>query len=373
MNTKNILAVVFTGFLACSVCAEDGDPRETFRKWRIAVGGALNMNVQSHLCVRNVPALAPGYFPGAGMTRQEALDASAARDFGANGYIRHEDPSTDNGWNTENWKLSDSDVAYKGNGRFELDNDYQEKRGSMFGGGHSEHDELQFGLSVEVARELWIHDENDVRRWGVDFAAALSYFFQRNVYSSHGSVLNGAVRTVVDDPDAMYKYGTGEDSAVGGMYGYGNAQATGFAPALTWSSISDPVDLAPGGPRAGLGLHRYSASGDYRELEMLFMFRPWYEIKDWWRVYAQAGVGVCWGRFDGRFYGPGVSAREHSDGWDVYGVAGLGTMFRYGRYDLGIDFLWRFLRDDLDVDGRYLNGEIDRAEWVIRVMLGFEF
>ena len=54
-------------------------------------------------------------------------------------------------------------------------------------------------------------------------------------------------------------------------------------------------------------------------------------------------------------------------------MVGLGTAFRYGNWDLGVDFLARFLRRDFDVDGRYVKGTIERCPWGFRVMLGYSF
>jgi len=251
---------------------------------------------------------------------------------------------------------------------------------------HSQHDsssdECQFGVAAELSRELWIHDEPTEDRWGLDFAAALSYFFERDIYKMRGEatrhdlVGNGYYKTTFDAKDTMYSYLEETDPeyknyAVGGFYGADSAIAQGH-PAIIMDKITvtgptylDPVDRTSS--------NRYSARGDYRELEFLFMLRPWYELTDWWRVYGEVGVGVSWGRFDSRVSGVGVSHSEDFDQWDVYGVAGLGTVFRYGDFDISLDFIGRFLRDDMDIDGQFVDGHIERADWGLRLMVGYEF
>ena len=48
-------------------------------------------------------------------------------------------------------------------------------------------------------------------------------------------------------------------------------------------------------------------------------------------------------------------------------------MFRLWQFDLSIDFLGRFLNDDLDCNGKYCSGSIEKSDWLMRVMVGWEF
>ena len=374
MYGKEFVCVVLVGAAMLATAAGEQE-RETFGKWRIGIGAAFNSRVSADLKMRNLPTPA-GYRIPSGSSRADALARALARRYDGGGFI--DDDSLDNGFDTENWKLPTT--SYKGNGHFVLDNAYQEVVGSSVGHAYRDDSENrhQFGISAEISRELWIHDEEDEHRWGVDFAAAFSYFFARDIFDIRGSVTrtdtvrDGKIRTDVNDPDATFDYDQGWDSPVGGMYGYGNSTRTWVNPALGYAGIGDPYDV--GGPTHALSTTcRGAANGDYQELEMLFMFRPWYEITDWWRVFAQVGLGVSWGRFDTSFHSGGLSHDEDFSQWDCYGVAGLGTAFRYDDWTLGIDFLARFWRDDLDVNGRYVNGSIDRSDWGFRIMLGYEF
>ena len=117
--------------------------------------------------------------------------------------------------------------------------------------------------------------------------------------------------------------------------------------------------------------------GDYREIEMLFTFKPYYDITDWFRVIGTVGVGVSQAHFDfkssGSINGQGFSHNQSFDDWACYGVAGLGAMLHYSHVCLGFDFLERFLQEDIDINGKYVDGYIGRAPWMTKVYLGVEF
>lgn len=373
MKAMPLLFVFCVSVTVLSAAASEGE-REVFGKWRIGVGAAFNCGVRANLRTRNMPAPSPSAFVE-GRSRAEAQLASENGEYDGGGFIR---PDSDNdGVYTTNWQFPEGDRL--DDGSFLLHNRYSECTlgETAQTGGRSDQDEMQYGVSLELSRELWIHDENEVHRWGVDFAAAFSYFFQRDVYGAGGTLSrtdtrrDGDFQTPVNDPDAMFFYDNNLDSLQDGMYGYGAYDVMAGGPALKLSNVGLTTETFT--ETTETMTRRFSASGDYQELEMLFMFCPWYEITDWWRVYAEVGVGVSWGRFDASFSGNGISAKEKFSQWDCYGVAGLGTAFRYDDWTLGIDFFGRFWRDDLDVDGRYVSGSIERSDWGFRVMLGYEF
>jgi len=346
-------------------------PRDTFKKWRVSFGWAMNGPVSSSIRGRNLPA-PRGYRVPTGSTSLADAKADAEAHRYGDGYLGE----SGDGWGTRNWKLPES--AYEGNGRFTLHNEYEELGWSRVSSGWAEDssDPCQHGMTLELSRELWVYDEAFEHRWGVDLAVAISYFFGRDVFRGSGYarrddyVRQGDFQTVINDPDGMYNYDEGYDSPSQGMYGHG-AEYDDFSPMILWENVGDAQDMV--GDRTVSACNRFSASGDYRELEMLLMARPWYEITDWWRVYGEFGVGLSWGNFESDVYGSGLSYSEDFSQWDCYGVAGLGTMFRYGMFDLSVDFIGRFLRDDLDVSGKYLKGDIKRADWGFRVMVGVEF
>jgi len=385
MNTRTIGYVIVSALAAAVAPARAAEapaeasseafaPRDTFGKWRVSYGWHMNGPVGSDIRGRNLPAPAGYRVPAGSATRAGARADAEARRYG-DGYLG----DSGDGWGTRDWQLPE-DAYERENSRFVLRNGYEEVASSRVSGGWTDDssDPCQHGMSLEFSRELWAHDEAFEHRWGVDLAFAVSYFFGRDVFRAGGYsrrddvVREGGFETVIDDPDdqTMYLYNNGYDRPSQGMYGHG-ASYTDFSPMILWDNVRDPRDA--GGTRTVTSVNRFSASGDYRELEMLLMLRPWYEITDWWRVFGELGVGLSWGNFESDVYGSGLSFGEDFSQWDCYGVAGLGTMFRYGMFDLSVDFLGRFLRDDLDVDGRYLNGSIRRADWCFRVMVGVEF
>jgi len=378
---KIALSVMVFQVVASAFAAEAGaEERSLFGKWRFAVGGAFNGGVSTDLGPRNLPRPGPAYVVPAGSTEADARRrADVTRDYDGGGFIRAD--SENDGYKTENWRLPSDSEYYHGDGAFTLYNTYERIVNTTYSGSHWDNsdDPCQYGLSFELSRELYVYDEKAERRWGVDFAAALSYFFPREIYDAHGTVLRqdevetGRIRTDVHDPAATYDYDYEGKTATGGMLGDGAFNANHVHPSLLWGSIVTPSDDVGGPTRTETCTGSYSAWGDYQELEMMFLLRPWYEITDWWRVFANVGVGVSWGRFDSEIHGTNVGASEDFEQWDVYGVAGLGTVIRYGRFDISLDVFGRFLRDDMDVDGRYVHGSIERSAWGFRVMAGFEF
>jgi len=114
--------------------------------------------------------------------------------------------------------------------------------------------------------------------------------------------------------------------------------------------------------------------GDYEELEMIFALKPWYDLTDWFRVQATLGAAVS--RAHLKFGVSGTSpstSHQRFDEWSVYGVGGLGGMFRFEDFCLGFDFIARFLDNAMKIDGRDVHGTIDRGGWFFRVYVGYEF
>lgn len=374
---KKFFSIAVAGFMTLSVAASE-QQREIFEKWHIGIGAAFNSKVRSCLAPRNLPMPSGFRVTAESVSEADALAKAEARQYDGGGFIATD--SLNNGFDTENWKLPSSSYQ-PGTGHFVMDNAYQEVSAPSVSSAHFDDSDRpwQFGVSVELARELWIHEEKEEHRWGVDFAAAFSYFFARDIYrdsclvTRRETVREGVIRTDITDTDAMFDYDAGWDSpGDDDMFGYGNYNRTMINPALGFSGIGTPYSV-PGSSNPFTSSSNYFASGDYQELEMLFMLRPWYEIKDWWRVFAEVGVGVSWGRFDTSVCGAGRVFAEDFDQWDCYGVAGLGTTFRYKSYTLTFDALGRFLRDDFEVHGRYIDGCLRRSDWGFRLMIGYEF
>ena len=368
MNTVILSALLIP--LASSLIpllAAEGGEGSGFGAWRLSVGGALNggvkANVRSTYDYRGLSTL-----PGARPT----WNNTTGIDLGGGAYVN---PNSDYGVDgyTYNWQLPASAVQPDGSVVYE----------STFTDGTAgdvkNDDQYQPGISVELSRTLWADEEAG---WGVDLALAVSYFFGNDIYSAHGTttkytttIPGGAEADPAVDPayapdpvadeSGRLWYGGGRES----FYGFGALNYQRFA-----SGAVVPVPSVAG---AAAGGSSFSASGDYSELEMMLMVRPWYEVTDWWRVFGEAGLALSRSEFEFSYSAVGgngrVSASEDFSEWRCYGVAGAGTMFRLGSFDLSVDFLGRFLNDDLDCNGRYSQGSVEKADWVLRVMAGFEF
>ena len=358
--------------------AAEGGEESGFGAWRLSVGGALNggvkPSVRSSGAYRGLAVL-PAVPAGRSSGQVPKWNSATGIDFGGGAFIN---PNSDYGLDgyTYNWRLPESAVR---GGNFVMESAYVDA-GTVteYAGGHvGDGDQYQPGISVELSRTLWSDKE---RGWGVDLALAASYFFGNDIYDAHGTYARSqsytegkSVTTItggdVLDPD----YGA---DPVGGWYGGGQASFNGFGALGFGAGSITTVPVTTGGGTVNAA-SSFDASGDYRELEMFLMARPWYEITDWWRVFGEVGLAVSWSQFDFEYSAIGAGGRlgssEDFSEWRCYGVAGAGTMFRLGSFDLSVDFLGRFLNDDLDCNGKYCSGSIEKSDWLMRVMVGWEF
>lgn len=236
------------------------------------------------------------------------------------------------------------------------------------------------GFTLELDRTLYRDSEHS---WGVDLGFAFQYFRRLNLYrqsrswSGSGSVYEGAYEGRVDTEDAYISdnpsedfnwgngyYGVPEDGGDGSYAGVINAD--GVYSSLVWSRN------VPVGSRGSMASH-----ADYENMEFMFLARPYYDVTDWFRLVGTLGVVVS--RHDLEFTasmtdgGTTSHFERNFSEWDVYGVAGLGAAFRYKDFTLGVDFLARFLDDDLNVRSDYVRGSVERGDWMFRVMLGYDF
>ena len=115
------------------------------------------------------------------------------------------------------------------------------------------------------------------------------------------------------------------------------------------------------------------AEGDYEDIEMTFAVKPFWDVTDWLRLRGTLGVAVSRTHFTFDVDGQGYSSRQRFDDWAVYGVGGLGGMLRWENFCLGVDFIARFLDDDIEIRGRDVRGSVERAPWMLTVYAGYEF
>lgn len=224
------------------------------------------------------------------------------------------------------------------------------------------------GVNVELARNLY-HDEE--YKYGVDLAFAVSYFFSTDVFSmdrqyASGSVDEGVYETymalpnIVTDPEG-YRVGNG--------YGSGDP---GGGPVFDIG----PIGVRDfGGERSLYG--RIQAEGEYSQLDLMVLGKPYYDVCEWLRIVGTLGIVVSRGEFslDETIIGSDFRRSRHADysDWDVHGIAGLGLQFSYDDWTLGCDFYARFLDDPLEIDDSHVHGEIEQSDWLLKASLGRQF
>ena len=48
-------------------------------------------------------------------------------------------------------------------------------------------------------------------------------------------------------------------------------------------------------------------------------------------------------------------------------------MLRWENFCLGVDFIARFLDDDIEIRGRDVRGSVERSPWMLTVYVGYAF
>ncbi len=265
-------------------------------------------------------------------------------------------------------------------------------------------DDYDLGISLELSKTIYdnwedadyeLHQRNRRRKdgeqmederqhWGVDLAFGFSYFFDDNLYRDFGEyghyrVLDGHYETPIsgyDTKSMLMEYDAGGIGPQDGYYG-DKAWSGGPHPSLYYNDIGSISGPIIDGTSAYWGGEWHSGNGKYRELEAMLVLKPWYELSDWCRIFGTIGVAAYRGRFSFRYTASdGVNwlyDRQRFDEWGVCGVGGGGIVFRYGDFDISADILARFLQDDMDINGRHVKGWIERADWMVRIMVGYEF
>ena len=227
------------------------------------------------------------------------------------------------------------------------------------------------GINVELSRNLY---HNEEYHFGVDVAFGVSYFFRNKIFRSCQGYSNGtttyktgAYQTgILARPDPWSwnedgSYGGGTFEGPGPVFSLGN---------IYTQQIANPDQVVTSGGAI-------DAYGDYHDLEMVLSIKPYYDIFEWWRIYGMVGVAVSRADFDLNMtvLSNGQVSRDCNDfvSWDVYGIAGLGTMVRWRDFCLGFDFEARFLDNEVEIKDRYVNGELTRGRWLFKLFLGYEF
>ena len=370
--------------------------------WRISAGAVYNFNAKASCRV----APRQGYVSPfrAGLSKSEAearasgTKTSATRtDFGNGAWIDTDDPVCKEGdlpgktryymfprgtWNgSQTFTLgsaeySEVDIFRPAEGAF--DRSFSDESGML-------------GVNVELSRNLY---HNEDWGWGVDAAIGFTYFRHNKLLRCGSRWLNGSSThsygrrsSSLTIDGARGQYSDFNWSGDGSFYGSGGTKTgpgtyvddegnEAYAGPISFND--DPDLFGDDYSESDASYGSMSADGDYENMEILMLARPYYDVFEWLRINAIAGVVVSRQEFDLTFSLYRDGAREyHSrrdyDQWDVYGVAGLGMQFYYKDFTLGFDFLARFLDRDLDYHDRYVDGSVERGTWMFRLMLGYEF
>jgi len=397
-----IKSAVFLSFAAAS-CAGLADGWVFFDRqegsWRVSGGAVMDFGVKTRLTTNPRETYSSPFVQGdtevQAAAKANGVDVSATRKRYPNGaWIDMADPGIqgDMTGNTGYYyfpgKPGENNlggVFSLGSTRFSEVTTWGANNGSV---GHSESDkETVPGFNIDLARTLYRDDE---RHFGVDLAFAFQYFYRRKAFKdslswgSGSSVYEGEYSSSIDTGDTFWGDDPEEDSnwrkGADGNYSYygsGDPDWNGFG------GYAGPINggavkvVSTSGMRYDSASGSMSSKADYENLELMFMLRPWYDVTDWLRVVGNLGVVVSRQNLDftatmvrdGSAHGYSRDFHE----WGVYGIYGLGLVGRYKDFTLGLDVFARFLDDDMEVNDRYVHGEVERGNWVGRLSIGYEF
>ena len=326
-------------------------------------------------------AFAAGSGEGDGVRRFDGGAWYDPRDLGSAG---------DQGWSW-NWRLHDPQGADPDGRRGFTEctsylEEYETCSMTLSDGGYgSDSPEWFPGLRVEVARELYCSEGE--RPWGVDLAAAFSYYFQRGLWKASGTAAAASVRGGREEGRYEWWNDSGDTAQYildyeratqfhGGMWGVGTFDGPGAELETSAWRFRD-VATASESWSSSHSL-RYSGGGDYREYSIELLARPWWEPWEWLRVFGSVGVEISRREFEWSMSVMGTDGSRYSEHgdvgeWRALGLLGGGFALQWHDFILSTEALWRFAGDDLDVDGRTVNGRIEHGNWGFRVSLGYVF
>lgn len=341
---KKIIVAAVIG----AVSAAFAEGEATFGGWRLSVGGNMAFGAKARMSyARNAFGVVPG---GA---FNPANPGTARYEFDNGAYIDMSDQGGAKPGDTRNWQIPASMTRPVEGGRaFDFSN-------TQLGGGSVSDDGMTLGASLELSRTLYAAENG----FGLDVAFGVSWMMCNDILN--GSAQAGYDRTTSSFTPTEPGYPPSADgSRYGGNFGTGDMY---FAAPYDWE-----------GPTPSSGTYSTHVSADYDEFELSLMLKPWYELTDWWRIYGNIGMGFGCGRFDFSMNavldGKTIyNLNEDECEWDFYGIAGGGTVFRLGSFDLSFDILYRFCQDDINVGNQYVNCTIEKPDLVFRLAIGYEF
>lgn len=357
---------IIVGVIMAAACVAFADGEEaTFGAWRISVGGnmAFGTKVSANYngrMFRNFSGKPTRTFNPANVAIGDQYDF----DNGAYIFVDGSGPFG----STRNWRIPRSMTEWDG-ARMQRSLNFSNTELNGFGGGGSisSDDGWSAGASIELSRTLWQMEEYD---FGVDLAIGFAWMMCNNILD--GSSMGKYSRTTYsyEPPSGGLAWDPNFPTYKGDWYGAGPDLGVGQGDIGFDSGWTYPINSS--------GMYGTNVSGDYGEIELSAIFRPWYEITDWWRVFGSLGLGVGYGSFDfemrtimegKRVYN--VDTTENK--WGMYGLVGGGTIFRLWDFDLSTELLYRFGQNDIEFDNNYVSCSLEKPSFVLRIAVGYEF
>lgn len=229
-------------------------------------------------------------------------------------------------------------------------------------------------VSLEFTRELWTWDDHP---FGVDFAFGFAWQRKNDLVKVGGvnctrtdSYRKGGYE--MDLGDQLWMQEPDEEVMFNGAYGLGEFGGDAYGPVMDLSLVR----TTPTGGTAWDEKFAETTSmrGDYEEFDFRFLLKPWWDVTEWLRVYGAIGMELARTDFELHTYNSATGSRTGDiSEWQVCGLGGGGVMVHGWHGVLGVDFLTRFLQDDLSFRHDGFSGEFDRSPWFFRVYVGAEF
>lgn len=415
MNKINLTAIVLLAFAPAIAQAEllDGG-------WRISAGAVYDSGVKTRFGVTPQQSFVRPTLPGTERTQESAKNAAW--------YGTKDGKTKTTTYNNERMGLKSvfspetyEDLIGDDSG---LTDNYRLPKGvwmpepklSVFQIGYAEYDEIisaedpveamsssmtdesaMPGINVELSRNLW-HDAE--YGWGLDAAFAVQYFRRNHALrGSSGWRIGTATRksgsysknltptgdlaemlgVPSSDPDYDFFQDLIWHSDAGGEYTGAGADGSGADSPLKMPGDDDGNVWSPNPDQdMGSSYGSMNVDGDYENLELMLLARPYYDVYDWLRINGTLGVVVSRQSMEmsfSMFRDGEVDYRSNRDfsQWDVYGVGGLGLMLYYKDFTLSADFMARFLDEEMMIEDLYYRGSVRRGRWMFKLSAGYEF
>lgn len=368
---RNLIFCAAAGLAAAAFA--DGFNTDLGHGWRLTVGPQFNFNAKGRLGVKRaaapLPASSSASTRAAAQAAGDGLAVGNGRtDFPNGAYI---DPTDAAGVAGETWNWYVPAGALDG-GRMSFAHAYTERTTvyEAAGGGTAKDDGESVGATFGLDRTLWTRGD-----FGVDLGFNFSFFLKDNWFKGRtggwtrtDTVTEGTYNTDVNLGNAAVLNDPWARNA-DGSFGAGSFDGPG--PVLSTDEIDVSHRWGAERTRTATGTRGpLSVRGDLRMYEFQLALKPYYELTDWFMVRGTVGVGLDYRNLDVRVSGAG---KDSAHDWDCYMITGLGGMFHWKDVCLGADFLRKVFDDDMDVNTRYVRGEIGNANWMLRVYVGYEF